>query len=469
MPPRTRLHAFAAAFSGVAGLVALSVSRLGCSAPSGSSPEGTGGTVASTGGLAATSGGVVSSGGMSTGGVTLATGGITASGGNASSSGGTSGVSTGGAPMGGQGASAGAAAQAGMPAGTGGSTTGGAAGNSSSSGGGAGSGGSGGKGGGGKDSGGSAGVGAVNDLCHRLDAANPPKMLTLSGDLATHDPVVIAADNQFYLFATGGSSGISAKISRNLLAWQAAPTFANPAWVAQQVPAARNLWAPDISYFGGAYHLYYSASSFASNESCIGHATRSSLASGSWTDHGSVICSNAGTTREDWNAIDPNVILDEAGIPWMSFGSFWGGIKLIKLNASGARADTQLLSLAARPAANGALEGPFIVRQCGYYYLFVSFDHCCDSPWDYNIRVGRATSITGPYIDKAGTPMMQGGGTPVVTGNGSVQGPGHNAILVTPTATYNIYHGLNPTNHAASLRIAEMVWDADGWPVSAGP
>ena len=163
------------------------------------------------------------------------------------------------------------------------------------------------------------------------------------------------------------------------------------------------------------------------------------------------------------------MIADDAGTHWLAFGSFWGGIKMIQLDESGSRAGTQLLSLAARPQNSGALEAPFIVKQCGYYYLFVSFDHCCDSPWNYNIRVGRSTNVAGPYTDKAGTAMMQGGGTLLVEGNGTWQGPGHNAVIVTATGAYNVYHALNPSTHASSLRIAELVWDADGWPISAGP
>jgi arabinan endo-1,5-alpha-L-arabinosidase len=322
----------------------------------------------------------------------------------------------------------------------------------------------------GKASGGSGG--AINaggtgakDLCPRVDSASPLKTLTLSGSLGAHDPALIAADNQFYLFATG----LGAKTSKDLMAWTNASAPPKPAWVAQQVSGATNLWAPDISFFGGNYHLYYAASTFGSNHSCIGHATRASLSSGAWADQGSVICSNASGSSDNWNAIDPNVIVDEAGTPWLNFGSFWGGIKMIKLDATGARADTQLLSLAARPQNGGALEGPFIIRQCGYYYLFVSFDHCCDSPWNYNIRVGRSTSVTGPYTDKAGTAMMQGGGTLLVEGNTTWQGPGHNAVIVTANGAYNVYHALNPANHASSLRVAQMAWDADGWPVSAGP
>ena len=119
----------------------------------------------------------------------------------------------------------------------------------------------------------------------KLDPAKPPKSLTLSGNLGTHDPVVIESEGRFYLFSTGNNIG--AKTSSDLLSWQGAGDVLNggsrPAWLAQQVPGVSNLWAPDISYFGGAYHLYYSASTFGENRSCIGHLSRTSLTSGSWT------------------------------------------------------------------------------------------------------------------------------------------------------------------------------------------
>jgi arabinan endo-1,5-alpha-L-arabinosidase len=188
------------------------------------------------------------------------------------------------------------------------------------------------------------------------------------------------------------------------------------------------------------------------------------MSAGSWTDHGSVICSNVGTT-DNWNAIDPNVIVDDAGTPWMSFGSFWSGIKLVKLDSTGVRADTTVLSI----ANHSSIEGPYIVHQCGYYYLFVSFGSCCGSPWDYNIRVGRSTSVTGPYTDKAGTNMMSGGGTLLVQGNSTWTAPGHNAVLVTPSATYNIYHALDSNHANPVLRISQLVVDTEAWPVSGGP
>jgi arabinan endo-1,5-alpha-L-arabinosidase len=319
--------------------------------------------------------------------------------------------------------------------------------------------------------------GSDDDRCGlaNLDPANPPAATTLSGNLGTHDPVVIFAHGQYYLFQTGGSQGLNAKTSTNLLAWSAAPAVLspNPAWVATQVSGVMNLWAPDISYFGGLYHLYYSASTFGSNRSCIGHATRAALNAGSWSDQGSVICSNTSGSGDNWNAIDPNAIVDTAGTAWLSFGSFWGGLKMIELDATGARANQTLHSIAARPSNGGALEAPFIVRRCGYYYLFVSFDRCCDGANStYKIMVGRSTSVTGPYADKAGTPMMQGGGTLLVEGLPAGQsgwhGPGHNAVIFTDKAAYNVYHAY-ADNGAATLRISTIAWDSAGWPVSGGP
>ncbi|AUX40511.1 uncharacterized protein SOCE26_019120 [Sorangium cellulosum] len=322
--------------------------------------------------------------------------------------------------------------------------------------------------------GGSGGGGGAGDRCADAvhDPSSPPEALRLTGHLGTHDPAAIRAGDRYYLFQTG--DGIPIKTSSDLLDWRDAGRVfgANPAWLAAQVPGVSNLWAPDISRFGDTYHLYYSASTFGSNRSCIGHATKASLdAEGPWTDRGPALCSNTGGSRDDWNAIDPNVAVDEAGTPWLVFGSFWSGIKMVKLAPSGERADAELHALASRPGAGGALEAPFIVRRCGFYYLFVSFDSCCrGNDSTYKIAVGRSANITGPYVDKEGTAMTSGGGTLLVVGDSRWRGPGHNAVLFAGDRAYNIYHAYNvEANGAPTLRISELVWDSDGWPVSGGP
>jgi arabinan endo-1,5-alpha-L-arabinosidase len=321
---------------------------------------------------------------------------------------------------------------------------------------------------------------AASDAALPIDAASPPPQancptpfktptaLALRGDLGVHDPSIIESEGQYYVFFTG--RGVQTKHSTDLVNWQRTnPVFAqNPAWIAQQVPGATDLWAPDISYFGGSFHLYYAVSTFGSNHSCIGHATRASLSTGSWQDRGSVICSNAGSASDDWNAIDPNVALDDAGTPWLSFGSFWSGIKLIKLTLEGARADTMVQAIAGRNG--GAIEAPFVVRHCGEYYLFVSFDACCKgADSTYRIMVGRSHAIGGPYLDRSGMALTRGGGTQVLQGGTTWRGPGHNAVLSTASGDYNVYHAYAASDGHSELRISELSWDDAGWPVSAGP
>lgn len=304
------------------------------------------------------------------------------------------------------------------------------------------------------------------------DNQRPPRILNLSGNLITHDPTIIEENGTYYVLQTGAETDglvLPGKRSSNLTQWDGtAGAFTNgnsPYWLRQRVPGVKNLWAPDLSHFNGQFHLYYSVSTFGSNHSCIGHATRPSMAWGSWQDRGAVMCS---TNRDNYNAIDPNIVVDEGGTPWMSFGSFWDGIKIVRLNADGNRADSNVHSLASR--GGGAIEAPVIIKRCGYYYLFVSFDRCCQgSNSNYNIRVGRSTNLLGPYYDKSGRSMLNGGGTLLVSGNFNWRGPGHNSVFFSNGKAYNLYHAYQAFNGQPNLRISEMAWGADGWPISPGP
>jgi len=186
-------------------------------------------------------------------------------------------------------------------------------------------------------------------------------------------------------------------------------------------------------------------------------------------DQGKVIGSNI---DDDWNAIDPNVVFDEHNQPWLAFGSFWGGIKLRKLEQATGKLSSQdqnLYSLASRPRTSsspGAIEAPNIIRKNGYYYLFVSFDLCCrGANSTYNIRVGRARRLTGPYIDRSGKAMIDGGGTLVVGGAGRWAGPGHCAVLQEREGDHLVYHAYDTEwRGVPTLRISSLHWDSEGWP-----
>jgi len=248
-----------------------------------------------------------------------------------------------------------------------------------------------------------------------------------------HDPVMVKEGDTYYVFSTGSRLIVICSQDRVVWAWCGRVFERNPSWVEEAVPGVMDLWAPDIVYVGGKWHLYYSGSTFGSNRSVIGLATNVTLdakrADYQWVDEGEVIASVPGN---NWNAIDPNLTLDEKGQPWLAFGSYWSGIKLRKIDpATGKLAmdDQMLYALAQRFTNDGSIEGAFIIRRDDYFYLFASFDYCCRGVEStYNVRVGRSAAITGPYVDRDGKQMLQGGGTLLLSAYDHWRGPGHNGI-----------------------------------------
>jgi arabinan endo-1,5-alpha-L-arabinosidase len=301
----------------------------------------------------------------------------------------------------------------------------------------------------------------------------PGRPLELSGRLRqVHDPAIIRAEDAYYLFSTG--AGIPVRRSTDLLNWEMAfpPNVFRraPAWAVELVPGATDLWAPDISYFNDKYHLYYSVSTFGSNRSVIGLATNVNLNPQSdeheWIDEGLVVQT---TGVENYNAIDPNLVLDADGVPWLAFGSHWGGIKMIRLDYETGKPsaeDDTLYSLAQRAVHPRAIEAPLIIRKGDYYYLFVSFDACCQGVNStYRVMVGRSEEITGPYVDRDGVPMMEDGGTQVTFPTERWRGPGATTILLENGVEYLVYHAYDANSQGIfTLRIAPLAWDDEGWP-----
>ena len=309
----------------------------------------------------------------------------------------------------------------------------------------------------------------------------PVGTITATRETPVHDPVMIKQKDTYYLFATG--NGLSVYSSKDMKTWRKhMPVFSKtPEWVTKALPNYRgsSMWAPDISYHNGKYYLYYAVSAFGKNTSCIGLAVNKTLDSASadykWEDMGKVIQSVPG--RDLWNAIDANLIMDENNIPWLAFGSFWEGMKLVKLNsdlASVAQPE-EWHTIAKRPrdflmhdtlAGNAAIEAPFIFKKDKYYYLFVSWDYCCrGESSDYKVVVGRSEKVIGPYLDKNGVSLAQNGGTLMVQGdNKEWFGAGHNSAYTFDGKDYIIYHGYDAKDRGRSkLIIQEMRW-VNGWP-----
>lgn len=300
-------------------------------------------------------------------------------------------------------------------------------------------------------------------------------------NIRVHDPVMIQQGDTYYLFCTG--RGISVFSSPDRQSWtEEAPVFSSPPeWTQTVVPGFRgHMWAPDISFHNGQYYLYYSVSAFGKNTSAIGLATNRTLDADSpdfrWEDQGIIVQSVP--NRDLWNAIDPNLVADAQGNPWLTFGSFWEGMKLVRLapqrNALAEPQEWHTIAkrrrsplLADADPGDAAIEAPFIFKKDTLYYLFVSWDYCCRGENStYKVVVGRSNQITGPYLDKEGTSMAEGGGSLVIEGDERWAGVGHNSAYTFDGTDYLVFHAYDSQDEGKSkLKIAEITWDAQGWPV----
>lgn len=150
---------------------------------------------------------------------------------------------------------------------------------------------------------------------------------------------------------------------------------------------------------GDVYNLYYSVSTFGSQDSVIGLATSSDLET--WTDQGDVLSSDGSS---DYNAIDGNLFQsgDNASL---AFGSFYGGLFQVGVGADGTAPSGDPIPLAFEPAGEHAIEAAYVYENDGFYYLFFSHGSCCGydetmpaEGEEYKIKVCRSDSPAGPYV-----------------------------------------------------------------------
>ncbi len=296
-----------------------------------------------------------------------------------------------------------------------------------------------------------------------------------------HDPAMAIEGDTYTLFSSG--PGIPFYSSRDMKTWKPEGRVfpGEPSW-ARSVASLFNghIWAPDIIRRNGAYYLYYSVSSWGRNNSAVGLTVNKTLNPDSpdyrWEDRGIVL--ESVPNRDLWNAIDSHVIVDENGTAWMAFGSFWSGIKLVKLDSSWtaaakpeewhslAKRERSVLVDDGRPGP-AEIEGPFIFKKGDTYYLFVSWGLCAlGKNSTYRMMVGRSKDIRGPYLDRDGRSMAEGGGTLVLTGNRNWAGWGGNSAYSFDGKDHVVFHAYEAAdNDFHRLKIAEIKWDAAQWPV----
>ena len=319
-----------------------------------------------------------------------------------------------------------------------------------------------------------------------LMAQNAPRQSIVVDSPFVHDPVMAYENGMYYLYCTG--HGITQMTSSDRKHWALSQEGVLidekiPAWTHDSVPGfTTHIWAPDVIKYRGKWYMAYSCSTFGKNTSAIGLLSNASLSNKEgWKDEGCIIASKGG--RDNWNAIDPNFIIDEKGKPWMAWGSFWDGIQLIPLDKKtmhvkkGAKPQTiarrhALGDTSAEPnptskfAGTNAIEAPFIMKHDDYYYLFVSWDYCCRGiKSNYRVAVGRSKKVFGPYLDKEGKDMREGGGTLILEGDKKeFEAMGHCSAYSFPDGDYFFCHGYSVAKNGASILVEKKInWTKDGW------
>jgi len=326
--------------------------------------------------------------------------------------------------------------------------------------------------------------GTTNSFPATAASTNPLAVYQLQGAVSlVHDPTIIRSGNTYYVLSTdpGTANGqvgdLPILCSTDQINWSRCGQVFNsiPSWITTLYPGISTLWAPDVSYFNGVYHVYYTASTFGSQKSSIGLATAPTMA-GPWTDSGGPILQS--TSGSAYNAIDPNILIDYGSGTtvqhvWLTYGSFYGGIYQREINPlTGLLLTSNMTNyqLASQPSANGnAIEGASLVQKNGYYYLFVSLGYCCNTPYTtdtYQIAVGRGSSPNGPFVDQNGTAMLSGGGTVILSSGGEFTAPGGESVytdavngdLITFHALSNNQYGLD------YLFVNQLTWP-NNWPL----
>jgi arabinan endo-1,5-alpha-L-arabinosidase len=278
-------------------------------------------------------------------------------------------------------------------------------------------------------------------------------VLALDGAVQIHDPsTIVPCGDRFYTYGTGGSCLVS-----------------NDGWIWQPgVTPARRGMAPDLIHLGDRYYLYVAANIGGQPKAAINMIWSPTLDPNSpdykW-EEGGIVASSDGV--EFCNAIDPGVFRDPTdGKLWLVYGSYFGYIRLVQLDPrTGKRLDP-----ASKPV-NLAIncEASDLIYHDGWYYLLATHGSCCrGADSGYNIRVGRARKVTGPFLDHTGLDMLLGGGKLFVGSGGRVIGPGHFGLLDLGAGVQKFschFEADLDRGGASVLDIRPLLWQ-DGWPIA---
>lgn len=306
---------------------------------------------------------------------------------------------------------------------------------------------------------------------------------------------IIKSEGKFFCYATAGGIKMIWTTSLETGQWKTGLEVfpVRPQWWSAYSPK-NSAWAPDVVWNKefSEYRMYYCVSTLGSSTSAIGLATNKTLdpqhPQYQWVDKGMVISSQEGV--DTYNALDPCPVQQSNGEWFLAFGSHFGGIKLIKLNASGKwhQEDTAIYDLARKNTNfKSAIEAPAIYSgkkegKSGYW-LFVNWGTgnsvANGENATYEVKMGWSTAIQGPYLDKDGIKMNDGGGTVFLKNRQSFDwdestriARGHVGIIkeekldgsFSDWVSYSYWLKDPPERNGIRMGIQKLTQDEEGWP-----
>jgi xylan 1,4-beta-xylosidase len=296
-------------------------------------------------------------------------------------------------------------------------------------------------------------LGSVQAQQERVTYQNP----VIAGDFP--DPSVIRVGQDYWATATSGEWAPEFPIlhSRDLVNWQVVGAVfqKRPTW------ATGNFWAPEISEHRGRYYVYYTARR-KHGPLCVAVASALNPA-GPYADHGPLVCQEIGS-------IDAMAVTDEHDeryLIWKEDGNsrqqptpIWAQ----KLNEEGTKltgSRTELIRNDPKSWEGGVVEGAFILRRGGWFYLFYSGNACCGRRCNYALGVARARKLLGPWEKNPANPIL--------AENRNWQCPGHGSIVTDERGRdFLLYHAYRKSEDAFHIGrealLDEVKWSASGWP-----
>lgn len=346
-----------------------------------------------------------------------------------------------------------------------------------------------------------------------ISSLNNDNVGELTKNVSVHDPSIIKDGDNYYII---GSHLAFAK-TKDLVNWYQLENivqdgnriFPEPYETLKDVfeytsdhdTENKTMWAGDIIKLNGKYHYYFSACEGSQPLSVLGVATSNNI-EGPYKKV-KIFLKSSGTeptvenydARKDPNVVDPNVFFDKDGKLWMVYGSYSGGIFILKMNPkTGLPEEGQGWGKKLLGGNHARIEAPYIAynKETGYYYLYLSYGGL-DAIGAYNVRVARSKSPEGPYLDSEGNDMINSKGRDntvfddksiakygvkllgnhtweegdKVAKSGYVS-PGHNSVYYDEGLNkhFMIFHTRFPNKgEMHQVRVHEMKFSKDGWPV----